>query len=690
MTALKKILLAFAFGFSWSYGYSLNITIISPAQDTTICEGDTVFLECVSAFLLNDFNNGTIGIGWSSTQANPVFTNPCGPGPNGPHLWVGTTPSSIRTLVTNTYDLIAEGACYIEFWMRYGLVPGTGPCEDPDQPDEGVHLQYSTNNGLAWTDFPGPNSEPIGNLNTAPPFITTVPGSGGYWQPYPTLAQQQMSTLYHWNLYRCPIPNAAVTTATSFRWAQLETSNQGWDAWGIDEVVIGCEPFNLFWSTGATTTHDTVTPTQNTTYWVQVADSNGTAVYDTVNVFVNPRPALGPDITIPCGDSTFVITIDRPINCNSISADGSDFRMSLPNGNPLPVIGAQGVNCQNGQTTQIAITTLFPMGSNGVYTFWSKLGNDQNSLTSECGSLPEFDTLLVNIYNCYQVDIDLKNVTVVNDDHTKVEWGISTDTILSYLANLFTEYQVFRSLNPTGPYAPAPGGIINTFNTTSWEDLSLTSTDVNTNSYNYYVKIVYDGGLSQQSDSIASILLDCIDNSDTLLLDLTWSDYWGLPNPEYYVQIQGSNGTWSTVDTTTSTSTTIEKPYDSDDYTVRIQTEYTDTGGVYISESNYCEFTVYQREARLKMPNVFTPGGLFPYYNAVTKNDSTANLVEFQGQIFNRWGNMVYEWDDWENQSSGWSGEGHPEGTYYYFVKAVGEEGEELEVKGHLMLIRND
>lgn len=363
--------------------------------------------------------------------------------------------------------------------------------------------------------------------------------------------------------------------------------------------------------------------------------------------------------------------------------------MSFPGGNPLPVVGAQGINCQNGQTQQIAITTLFPMNTNGQYVFWSKLGNDQNSLTSECGSLPEFDTVLVNIFNCYDVDIDLKNVTVVDDDHPMVEWGISTDTNWSALSGLFTEYQIYRALNPGGPYAPV--GTENNFNATSWEDLTLGQADVNANAYNYYVRIVYDGGQSRQSDSIATILLDCADNSDTLFLDLQWSDYWGWPNPEYYVQIQGSNGVWNTMDTTTTTSTTIEKPYDADTYTVRIQTaEFVDTGGVYVSQSNYCEFIVYQREPRLKMPNVFTPDGNFPYYNAVTANDSTQNLVEFQGQIFNRWGNMIYEWTDWENPSSGWSGEGHPEGTYYYVVKAVGEEGEELEAQGTLMLIRND
>lgn len=689
---MKKIILLFvlAFGFSASYGQGLNITIIDPGQDTTICEGDTVNLECTSAFLFNDFNNGTIGIGWSSTQANPVFTNPCGPGPVGTHLWVGTTPSPSRTLVTNTYDLTAGGACYIEFWMRYGLVPGAGPCEDPDASTEGVHLQYSTNNGLTWTDFPGPDLAPVGNLSTTGPFTTQVPGTGGYWAPFSSLAQQQQSTLYHWNLYNCPIPAAAVSTTTSFRWAQLTTSSTGFDAWGIDEVIIGCTPPNLLWSTGNTTTTDTVAPTDTTVYWVQATDVNGVQVWDTVTVNVLPRPLLGPDITVPCGDSTFIITVNKPIDCNSISPDGSDFRMSFPNGDPLPIIAAQGVNCQNGVTQQILLTGLFDLTPNGTFTVWSKVGNDFNSLTSECGSLGEFDTVLVNIFNCYEVDVDLKNVTVVNDDHPMVEWGISTDTLWTDLAGLFTEYQIFRSLNPGGPYGPV--GSETNFYATSWEDLSLNQVDVNSNAYNYFVRMVYDAGLSATSDSIATILLDCGNNPvDTLQLDVQWSDYWGWDNPTYYVQYQGGNGVWVNADTTTDATSTFLKPYDADNYVVRVISEFTDTGSVvYRTESNYCEFIVYQREPRLKMPNVFTPGGTFPYYNAVTANDSTTNLVEFNGQIFNRWGKQIYEWTDWETPSAGWSGEGHPEGTYYYVVRAVGEEGEELEVKGHLTLIRNE
>lgn len=99
-------------------------------------------------------------------------------------------------------------------------------------------------------------------------------------------------------------------------------------------------------------------------------------------------------------------------------------------------------------------------------------------------------------------------------------------------------------------------------------------------------------------------------------------------------------------------------------------------------------------DPRVLMPNVFSPGGTFPYYNAVTANDSTANIVEFHGVIYTRWGNSVYEWTDWQDQTSGWDGTigggKASEGVYYFTVKAVGSSGKAIEKSGHLTLIRND
>jgi gliding motility-associated-like protein len=288
---------------------SLQLNIVIPNGDTTICAGQQVNLQASALvpFLITDFNNGSMGTGWSSTQANPVFNNPCGSGPNGAYLWVGTTSSNNRTLVTNSYNLSSFGGCFIEFYMRYGRVPGSGDCEDPDASDEGVHLQYSTNNGASWTDFPGTGINPVGNLSVTPPFNTTTPGSGGYWPPLSGSSNQSLSTLYHWNKYRCIIPTAAISSNTQFRWAQLNTSSAGFDAWGIDEVIIGCSISSLLWSTGNTTLSDTVVPINTTTYWVQASDANGNTVRDSVRVNLTHLNVNLPDTISNCYQDSILL-----------------------------------------------------------------------------------------------------------------------------------------------------------------------------------------------------------------------------------------------------------------------------------------------------------------------------------------------------------------------------------------------
>lgn len=116
-------------------------------------------------------------------------------------------------------------------------------------------------------------------------------------------------------------------------------------------------------------------------------------------------------------------------------------------------------------------------------------------------------------------------------------------------------------------------------------------------------------------------------------------------------------------------------------------------------DSTGCVDTVVLRieidgDPRLTMPNVFTPDGFYPYFNAITQNDSTTNLIAFQADVYNRWGRLIYSWTDWTNSASGWdgtiNGSPAPEGTYYYVAVGRGALGEILERTGFFMLIRND
>lgn len=88
-----------------------------------------------------------------------------------------------------------------------------------------------------------------------------------------------------------------------------------------------------------------------------------------------------------------------------------------------------------------------------------------------------------------------------------------------------------------------------------------------------------------------------------------------------------------------------------------------------------------------EIPNVFTPNG--DGINDIF-DPKSRNITELQGEIYNRWGEKVYEW---QTQYGGWEGRSLsakevPAGVYYYTLKATGVDGKEYEQHGSVTLIR--
>lgn len=97
-------------------------------------------------------------------------------------------------------------------------------------------------------------------------------------------------------------------------------------------------------------------------------------------------------------------------------------------------------------------------------------------------------------------------------------------------------------------------------------------------------------------------------------------------------------------------------------------------------------------ESVLQMPNAFSPNndGINDKYQAKSTSKS---IVEFHAYIFNRYGQKLYDWTDWNNRDGGWDGtyNGHPvkDGVYYVYVKARGADGIEYEIRRDVNLMRN-
>lgn len=87
------------------------------------------------------------------------------------------------------------------------------------------------------------------------------------------------------------------------------------------------------------------------------------------------------------------------------------------------------------------------------------------------------------------------------------------------------------------------------------------------------------------------------------------------------------------------------------------------------------------------LPNVFSPGTT-PGTNDVWKVPHKS-IVEFHCWIYNRWGNLLYEFTD---PDGGWDGTYHGKlvdtGVYYYVVTATGSDGVNYKKRGAISIMR--
>jgi gliding motility-associated-like protein len=91
--------------------------------------------------------------------------------------------------------------------------------------------------------------------------------------------------------------------------------------------------------------------------------------------------------------------------------------------------------------------------------------------------------------------------------------------------------------------------------------------------------------------------------------------------------------------------------------------------------------------SELVVPNCFTPNGDGFNDSFKIKN---VNISDFEIQIFNRWGGLVFTSNEIE---PGWNGISNnniasPEGTYFYILLATGTDGEKYEKVGSVSLLR--
>lgn len=180
--------------------------------DDAICLGDSTQLSLdVQQIIAQDALDLAPGSIWAGL-GNAVIGNQCG-SVSGSALWFDG--AGLRFAETQPMNVAAGGS--VQFAIHIGA--GLAPCENADV-GEDVFLQYSVNAG---------------------PWVTM----STLWEYlYPTFTTVTV-----------PIPAAAQSLNTAFRWVQTLSTGAGEDNWALDNVVIAANgPGNLLfsWSPGAT------------------------------------------------------------------------------------------------------------------------------------------------------------------------------------------------------------------------------------------------------------------------------------------------------------------------------------------------------------------------------------------------------------------------------------------------------
>ena len=451
--------------------------------------------------------------------------------------------------------------------------------------------------------------------------------------------------------------------------------------------------------------------------WVQIGSSNRELVasvaancsplaqqgvlldYNAPGIYIDPNNGL-PTVDYTCLDSSVVLQFAVKLDCSTISPDGTDFRLTAPDGQPIPIKELVSICDVNNETDEILVKLHKPLSYNGDYYIYSKIGNDGNTLLNKCGfPMAEFDTIQLHVEGCFTTNIDLKNVSIVNDEYPQIEWlldtiGTATAPFPTYLVD---QYKVYRQDPGQTNYFLLY--TINNYKNMTFNDKSLGWPDVDANTYKYRVEVVVNSKTEGPTRNIHSILLkSAIDpNLKADSIDLSWNNYNGWPGAEYYVELgtyDPDNGVWNWKDHLNPNNDPANPSLDSaymminqglqpGDYAARIRAEYPGGSGPYTALSNWIRWTIYEPPVippapsdTLRIPNVITPNGdgnndLFKIDNIDTW-PTTRSVT-----IFNRWGGIVYQTDSYSNANP-WDGTDQTgkqlaDGVYFYTIEVFNQ-----------------
>lgn len=723
-------------------------TVQAIAQDTVVpCNGSTILSvngsgTSVLAFGEN-FNNGQ-PVGWDFSQVVTIANNTCGvPSLDGSDfMWMGNQSVAPRVMTTVPLDVSAGGSVCFE--MRYAIQAQASPCEGPDLANEGVYLQYSTDNGATWVTM-------------------------NYWSPNGGYDSYMTS----WNNYCETIPVAAQSTTTKFRWTQLAVSGAPYDHWGLDNISITASvpSYTITWlhdnysyPTGVYTGNNPtpVSPTGTTSYVVMMTDSVNTC-YDTITLTISypqidtvleNNPTCGSsngslDASSSGGAGGYTYSIDNGLtfqNNGLFSGLGiNNYTVILVDQNncsdtaQAALIGVDSVHIDN-----MVVTTTTCGLDNGIIDLTVSGGTPAYQFSLDGGNTfsanPIFNNLVPGTYQVYVEDVngcfDSTNTTIYPSTNPALGQTTSTlefcslqDGSISTSATLGVGPYVFVLHQGTTLVGNSPLGQFN-----------------NLNSGSYWVTVIDQIGCADSTQIVVdSIPAPISPMTDTVLCNLDLQVFgvlsytgsnWSANSPN--VNFSNPNGqnpliTADTAgiylinlqDTVCNFNETFSLTFVADPYTSILDTtlcigetatlaavqqpqnvsyawstgatsptiQVTEPGNYLISATNMCgtstdTATIDFYFCDIEFPNVFTPNG--DGNNDYFQMLFYGGLSTFECTIVNRWGNTIREFNNpafqWDGTDE--KGDSMEEGVYFYIARTITNAGDEIEKHGLVHLVR--
>lgn len=621
-------------------------------DNTTLCE-DTAQLTITvfSAPVATDITPSTCEDVLGSSQATGVDLTANNGSINGgsglTFTWytdaaLTTAESSPTSATVNNGDIfyveVSNGNCTSVAQVDYAVtstISLTDPLPEMCETTEGssqttgydlTSINSSVYSGSGSTVYTWYESDMITTVSTP----TSVDVSNGD-QYYIEVADGNCSNAIMITFTVNPIPS--MTPVTALELCDDGTGQGTFDLTAQEGNINATGPtYNWYSDAGLTTAISTPSAysTATTTAYLEVTDANGCSNSYGLDVTVNPLPSANTTSSDICDDGTGQATFD--LTSMESTVDGGA-------GNTINWFSDAGL------TTAIGTPATYTTSTTTVYA-------EVTDATTGCT-------------NAAVVDLNVTaspSAPILSSNSSYCEGENISDLTANGGGGTITWYDDASLSNAVGTGS------------------TFTPTLSGTGSTTYYV--VEDlGGCISEMDSVTVTI-----NSNPVANFTASATNGNIPLDVDFTDASTGNGlsySWEFGDNNTSNQ---QNPSNTFDELGSFTTVLTVTDNNGCTDTTSAVITV-AGESVLIIPNIFSPNG--DGLND-TWNVEGTNITEIQGTIMNRWGQVMFMFDllemGWDGRTV--SGVEASEGTYYYIIEAVGQDGTVYNYQGPFELVR--